>query len=186
MIVGLRGHRGSGRSTVAAYLMKKHQFERRAFADPLKRAVALMLDMPYHEIDRYKGDEDAWISVVKSMESDGPETQYTTPFAKFLKHYAEALKEVLGENVWVDQVLPADGYYAGKKIVIPDIHFENETKRIHKLGGFVVKVMIPGLTGESEHRADVDYLLYHTRETRDLYGQIEKMLTSLGAAHEPV
>jgi hypothetical protein len=181
MIIGLRGLRGSGRSTVAAYLMKQHEFERRAFADPLKKSIAATLNMPYHEIDRYKGDPDAWVSVMKRMESDGPEIQYAIPFEKFIGQYAEKLKEVLGKDIWVDQVLPADGFYAGKKIVIPDIHFDNEVKRIHELGGFVVKVMLPGVILKDEHTPDVDYLLYHTRDTRDLYEQTERMLVSLGS-----
>ena len=181
MIVGLRGHKGSGRGTIAAYLMKQHGFERRAFADPLKKSIAATLDIPYHEIDKYKNDQEVYITVSKLWETDGMETERSIKFGTYIKDYAEAWKRVLGEDIWVNQVLPVDGYYAGKKIVIPDIHFPNEASRIHDLGGFVAKVALPGLDRSYvDHTADVDYLLYHTRETRDLYGQIEKMLTSLG------
>jgi hypothetical protein len=180
MILGLRGRRGSGRSTVAAYLMKQHQFERRAFADPLKKSIAATLNIPYHEIDKWKNDPNRVITV-HSIPPTVISAQQQLTFRELITRYAEqGHKELFGDDFWVDQVLPTDGFYAGKKIVIPDIHFGNEARRIRHLGGFVVEV-IPGIIRENQHSADVDYFLYHTGVTRELYWQIEEMLISLGS-----
>ena len=57
MILGLNGLKGSGKDTVGAHLIKEHGFERRSFADPLKKSVAALLDIPYHEIDKWKNED---------------------------------------------------------------------------------------------------------------------------------
>ena len=46
MILGLVGFASSGKDTVADYLVRNHNFNRIAFADPLKDAASIIFDWP--------------------------------------------------------------------------------------------------------------------------------------------
>jgi hypothetical protein len=189
MIVGLTGLKGSGKDTVAAYLIKQHQFERRAFADPLKKSVAALLKVPFNEIDRWKNDPKMWVTVSKQWETDGLETRYSLRFREFLQRFGtEAHRDVFGESFWLDYTLPTDGYYAGRKIVVTDVRFANEAKRVDRLGGFVVKVYRPAALLKDQHRSElpipkksVDYLLKNDGTVDVLYDRVEEMLLKLGS-----
>lgn len=201
MIIGLKGLKKSGKDTIAAYLIKQHNFERKAFADPLKKSVAACLDIPYHKIDEWKNDPTVHVEVVQYASSDdaakrdgnfafidGPGT-----FREFLQLFGtEAHREVFGQSFWLDYTLPMDGFYVGKKIVITDCRFENEARRIGSCGGFVVQVERPGFEEKDQHSSEqlfssrmVDYTIRNTGTLDDLYAETEKMLVEL-AELQPV
>jgi hypothetical protein len=179
MILGLSGQKGSGKEAVAAYLIKEHQFERKAFADPIKESVAALLGIPFHEIDKYKNDDEIVVSVGRSDDFLSRMT-----FSDFLENFATKAHRVkFGEGFWLDYTLPKDGYYSGRKIVVTDVKYENEVRRIHNCLGFVVQVIKPGFFIKEPHREGsartVDYVL---KWTSDLDEEIEKMLVRLGSA----
>jgi hypothetical protein len=190
MIVGLHGLKNSGKDTVAAYLIKRYGFERRAFADPLKKSVAALLDIPYHVIDKWKNDPRI---VVDVQMKDGNviggigDTLSTHTFREFLQRYGtESHRDVFGENFWVDQTLPTSGYYSGKKIVVTDCRFIEEARRIRSIGGFIVEVQRPGLESKDQHRSEqplpvdiIDYVLVNDSALDDLFERIEVMLVNL-------
>jgi len=188
MILGLNGLKGSGKDTVAAYLIKEHDFERRAFADPLKKSVAALFDIPYHEIDKWKNEE------VFVQLGDTAGLTYKTgtfrsmTFRQFLQRYGtESHRGVFGDNFWLDYTLPKDAYYAGRNIAITDLRFENEAMRVHSCGGFIVEVVRPGLDDKDQHSSElplnkrtIDYRLMNDSALLDLYERTERMLTHLG------
>ena len=53
IILGMKGQAGSGKDTVANYLVKKHGFTRIAFADPLKEICAIISGWP---LEMLRGD----------------------------------------------------------------------------------------------------------------------------------
>ena len=184
MIIGLKGLKNSGKDTVAAYLIKQHNFERRAFADPLKRSVAALLDIPYHEIDKWKNDPNVWVSV----HTVGPYDEFSTlTFRQFLQRMGdEASKQVWWDTFWDDLTLPIDGFYHGKKIVITDCRFESNARRINICGGYVVQLRRPGFEVQDPHRGEelfpdkmVDYTLMNDGTLDDLYDKINEMLIHL-------
>ena len=195
MIIGLKGLKNSGKDTVAAYLIKQHGFERKAFADPLKRSVAALLDIPYHEIDKWKNDPNVHVEVVQYASSEdaarkdgnfafiqGPGT-----FRQFLQRMGdEASKQVWWDSFWDDLTLPIDGFYHGKKIVITDCRFESNARRVNTCGGYVVQLRRPGFEAQDPHRGEelfpdkmVDYTLMNDGTLDDLYDKINEMLIHL-------
>lgn len=186
MIIGLTGLKGSGKDTVAAYLIKQHGFERRAFADPLKKSVAALLKIPYHEVDIMKNDNAIEISLEAPMpDSLGVVSRFT--FREFLQRYGtEAHRDVFGEDFWVDHCLPMGHYYPNKKIAITDVRFESEAKRVRLLEGSIVYVDRPGLGTEDQHRSEaglpgkyIDYVLVNDGSIDTLDVRIELMLDDL-------
>lgn len=183
IIIGLTGQKGAGKDTVAAYLIKTHGFERKAFADPLKRSVAAMFGIPFHSIDSWKNNE--FISV-KILNCDGIMASLT--FREFLQRFGtEAHRDVFGENFWLDYTLPMDGHYVGRKLAITDARFANEAKRVRAVGGHIVEVKRPGLSEQDQHRSEdglpeelIDAHILNEGAVDQLYEQIETILSLFG------
>ena len=181
MIIGLSGRKGSGKDTVAAYLMKEHGFERKAFADPLKQSVAALLGVEFSDIEKFKNDDDCVVDL--GFQSDN-ECISNLTFRMFLQRYGtEAHRDIFGQDFWVDLTLPVQGFYPGRAIVVTDVRFANEAARVRELGGLVVRV-IRGLSDQDQHRSEVidfdwDYIIDNDGSFHELYGHVEDMLCHL-------
>jgi dephospho-CoA kinase len=199
MIIGLCGEKQSGKDTVAAYLIKHYEFERRAFADPLKRSVAALLGIPYHEVDLHKNDATVHISlgyhntvVSEDAQAAFPHLSSWSPivepltFRSFLQRYGtESHRDVFGEDFWVDQTLPINGYYPGRKIVLTDVRFENEAERVRQIGGSVVRIYRSQTLNKDSHPSEnydfpVDHILYNNDGLNELWNKVEMLLMLLG------
>src|SRR5215467_14474429 len=129
VILGLSGAKGSGKDTVAAYLVKEHGFERKAFADPLKKSVAALFDIPFASIDQFKNNDAMLVTIEHRSNPSLHQTDMT--FRTLLQRYGtEAHRDVFGEDFWLDYTLPVRGYYPGRAIVVTDVRFENEANRV--------------------------------------------------------
>src|SRR5215831_5235859 len=180
MLIGLTGMKHSGKDTVAAYLVKEHGFERRAFADPLKKSVAGLFDIPFHLVDKYKNDDNVVVSIDNGTE------RHDMTFRHFLQRYGtEAHRDVpeMGLDFWVELLMPVRGYYAERNIVISDVRFDNEAKRITLLDGINVEISRPGLSSQDQHRSEaglnpdlVDYTIFNNGSLDDLNSGVEVMI----------
>jgi hypothetical protein len=204
MIIGLSGEIGSGKDTIAAYLVKEHNFERKAFADPLKQSIAALFKIPFSEVDKLK-NRDVLVGIGEIGEPEYQQwIQYVgikgLTFREFLQRYGtEAHRDVFGKDFWLDYTLPVQGFYPGRAIVVSDLRFSNEAARVRELGGLVVRVRrrmyeeeeIAAPSVQRQHRSEVidfdwDYLIDNNDTIRDLYHQIEEMLSHLiDRAHTP-
>src|SRR5215467_4376192 len=141
MILGLCGLKQSGKDTIAAYLVKEHGFERKAFADPLKRSVAALFDIPFSEIDKLKMDDSILVGVGRHGEEEYDQWIqhigfHAITFRELLQRYGtEAHRDVFGNCFWVDLTLPVQGFYPGRAIVVTDVRFREEAERVKFLGG---------------------------------------------------
>lgn len=104
MIIGLTGLKGSGKDTVAAYLIKEYGFERRAFADPLKRSIAALFDIEFADIEKMKNDPNSRVEIITHRDG-GREFGKSFLFRQILQRYGtEAHGEIpeFGTDFWVD------------------------------------------------------------------------------------
>lgn len=189
MIVGLTGQKQSGKDTIAAYLVKEHKFERKAFADPLKKSVAALFDIPFSEVDKLKLNPNA-VAAILDYTEDSIASQHDMTFRTLLQRYGtEAHRDIFGTNFWVDQTLPVDGFYPGRAICVTDVRFSNEASRVRELGGVVVRVF----RGEEDlsdlHASEIidfdwDYAIHNDGTLGDLYINIEEMLSTVVARYD--
>jgi hypothetical protein len=189
MIIGLVGKKGSGKDTIGAYLVKQYGFERKSFADPLKKSVAALFDIPFSDIDKLKLDNKAVISV--SMGEVYPREELISTnmsFRRLLQRYGtEAHREIFGHDFWVDQTLPVRGYYHGRAIVVTDCRFTNESDRIKMLDGHIIKVIRPDIVDPQDQHAselelttiEADHELINNGTIDDLYSAVEELLVTL-------
>lgn len=170
MILGLNGDK---ENAVAAYLIKEHGFERRAFADPMKQSIAALLDIPFHEIDKYKDNPD----VIVTLYSASSKIASATTFREFITRFADSHREVFGEDFWLDFTMPTSGFYTGKSVVVTDMRHDNEAIRVRSCGGFRVHVENPSTGPQDElSRELIDYYLVDDESITD---RIEKMIVDL-------
>lgn len=200
MIIGLTGLKNSGKDTVGAYLIKEHGFERRAFADPGKKMIASMLDIGMWEIDKLKNDESCFVTLGNKNEPEikfvGQPAHMWSPireqdFRAFLQNFFESAKVIFGEDVWVNQVLPVDGFYGGKAIVLTDLRFHAEANRIKELGGYIMRIERPDVE-QNHHRSEVeqhtivaDCTIRNDATIEDLYIRVTNALDNLLVGNGP-
>jgi len=186
MIVGLAGLKGSGKDTVAAYLVKEHGFERKAFADPLKNSVAALFGIQYHQVDQLKNNPDARIQLVvplgKPPRMDEDVLECT--FREFLQRYGtEAHRDVFGQDFWLDYTLPVQGFYPGRAICVTDVRFENEAERVKMLDGCVWVIDRESVVPTDTHESEIIDFRYNLRienngTVEELYEQVEDALSA--------
>ena len=181
MIIGLCGFKGSGKDTVAAYLVKNHEFERRAFADPMKRSIAALFDIPFQEVEWLKVSRENFVWI----EKDGvAEPTAKMNWRQFMQRFGtESHRDIFGEDFWLEYTLPSNGHYHGRLIVITDVRFSNEAKRVKELGGRIWFVdRVTDRSSFDPHASEnldfgTDFMLPNNGTLDDLYATIEEALS---------
>lgn len=184
MLIGLSGHKGAGKDTVAQILVEKYNFERRAFADKIKESASAIFAVPDPSLwDEYKNDD---LNSSVTLEFGNGKFVCHMLIRQFLQRYGtEAHRDIFGEDFWIDMTLK-DIYPKTKNYVIADCRFPNELKAIKQLGGQIVKVI--GEEAEedlhpSEAKVDhsfIDYYLYNKeRSLKELQKSVEWMMVFL-------
>jgi hypothetical protein len=195
MIIGLTGLKGSGKDEVGAILVKEHGFERRAFADPLKKSIAALFNIPFSKIEQYKNDSNVIVSLDYGHRRVDEVCGVGMTMREFLQRYGtEAHRDVpeMGTDFWVDLTLPHSGYYDDRNIVVTDCRFENEARRIHFLGnpGIVVEVkreqptkldLDPHASEQIDY--ETDYTIFNSGTISDLGECVDIMLNHYSIKH---
>lgn len=117
MIIGLGYRARSGKDTVADHLMRSYGFSRVAFADKLKAAVAVITGADPAHPD-FKTD------LIKFGLTGG----------QILQRVGVACREAI-PGLWIEAAEVREKYIMLKRIVIPDVRFEDEAALIRELGG---------------------------------------------------
>jgi hypothetical protein len=189
MVIGLTGQMLSGKDTVGAYLVEQYDFERKAFADKLKLAVANLFDIPIEWIDRLKFE--SYIEVYST--SIGEESGHTyrnrevsASFRSFLQRFGtEMARETFWYDFWVDLLWKEID--SNKDYVITDVRFKNEALSIKQTGGYIIQLLRPETDKEPNHASEqqlpyelIDLTITNDDSIFDLYKKVDASLYSLG------
>jgi hypothetical protein len=135
MIIGICGHAGSGKDTVANYISQGWNFYHISFASPLKEACRVIFDWTSDHTDgklKEIVDERWGISPRQAMQLIGTEFGQ-----KILCDNCEMFKNKTGRSLWVKRAL--DGV-DNRNVVISDVRFQHELDYIHSMNGVVIKI----------------------------------------------
>lgn len=166
-IVGIRGYKGSGKSTLGTHLERRHGYERVPFAAPLKmmlRTIGLTGD----ETDGALKDKPCELLLG------------VTP-----RHAMQTLGTEWGRNLHPDLWVHLWRRYVeflveqGKSVVADDCRFENEAKAIADMGGTILWVRRPGCE-PGAHASEAEPLLFS--RVIENTGTKDDLLRNLGAA----
>ena len=196
MIVGICGLIGSGKDTIADYLIRKHDFEKISFADKLKDSVSVMFDWDRELLDGKTDESRAWREEVDEYWSK--ETGETiTPRLVLQLFGTECMRDGFYDGIWVSLTKKKILDNPGKNFVIPDVRFPNEAKMLYEIKGQVWRVkrgqdpvwmrmyqdigVEPKDVHESEWRwANVDFnnVIYNDLGIEELKSQVKDLLVS--------
>ena len=139
MIIGVCGFIGSGKDTVADYLVNFYEFRRDSFAATLKDAVAAVFGWDRELLEGRTKEAREWREQVDPWWSKRLDMPDLTP--RWVLQYwgTEVARRAFHDDVWIAS-LEHKLQASGDNIVISDCRFPNEIKSIKNTGGKVIWV----------------------------------------------
>jgi hypothetical protein len=203
MIIGVCGFIGSGKDTVADYLVNFHEYRRESFANSLKDAVAqvfgwdrILLEGRTAQAREWREQVDAWWAERLNM----PEL---TPRLMLQLWGTEVCRMGFHDDIWIAS-LENKLRTSQDNVVISDCRFPNEIKALRAAGGIIVCVERGAqphwstiaakanlgdtkaktwLKQEGIHASetawvgtDFDFVLYNNSDIDSLYKQIQTVI----------
>jgi len=139
MIIGVCGFIGSGKDTVADYLVNFHEFRRESFANTLKDAVAnvfgwdrTMLEGRTKQAREWREQVDLWWAQRLNMPD-------LTPRLMLQLWGTEVCRKGFHDDIWIAS-LENKLRNSQDNVVISDCRFPNEIKSIREQGGTIIWV----------------------------------------------
>lgn len=136
MIIGICGFIGSGKDTVANYLVEEHNYQRDSFAGALKDAVASVFGWDRQLLEGATSEAREWREQVDPWWAERLTMPELTP--RWVLQYwgTEVCRQGFHDDIWIasleHRLLQQD-----TDIVISDVRFPNEVEVIKKAGGKV-------------------------------------------------
>ena len=211
MIIGVCGFIGSGKDTIADYLVNFHGFRRESFANSLKDAVSHVFGWDRTMLEGRTKQAREWREQVDPWWAERLNMPNLTP--RWILQYwgTEVCRRGFHDDIWIASV---ENKLRNSKddVVISDCRFPNEIKAIKQAGGMVVWVQRGELpswytialhanAGLEEDKKKLQELGVHSSETAwvgtpfdvtignnksidDLYEQIKDLVLDLPDASE--
>lgn len=186
------------------YRLLKHlikpKYKRIAFADPLKRMLAILLNEPYESFNSRSFKEcyivdltDLRVHFAVGSLSDSkfnklvkeldPELSQSDLSIRQLMQYfgTEVMHKYFGRNVWINSTLK----HASKRTIISDLRFKAEADAVHEKKGVIIYISRPGYTfGQHASEKEMsellstnqyDYVIDNNGTQKDLFNKIKDL-----------
>ena len=139
MIIGICGFIGSGKDTVADYLVNFHEFRRESFASTLKDAVAAVFGWDRTMLEGRTKEAREWREQVDPWWAERLDMPTLTP--RWVLQYwgTEVCRRSFHDDIWIAS-LENKLRNSKDNVVISDCRFPNEIKSIKESGGKIVLV----------------------------------------------
>jgi hypothetical protein len=139
MIIGICGFIGSGKDTVADYLVNFHEFRRESFASTLKDSVAAVFGWDRTFLEGRTKEAREWREQVDPWWAERLAMPTLTP--RWVLQYwgTEVCRKGFHDDIWIAS-LENKLRTSKDNIVISDCRFPNEIQSIRDAGGIIVWV----------------------------------------------
>ena len=140
MIVGVAGFIGSGKDTIADYLITFKGFRRMSYAEPLKDAVASIFGWDRELLEGTTKYSREWRDTVDTWWAERLDIKHLTPRWVLQQWGTEVGRRAFHDDIWIASV---ENKLRSIKddIVISDCRFPNELKSVKRAGGITIRVM---------------------------------------------
>lgn len=140
MIIGVCGFIGSGKDTVADYLVNFHEFQRESFANSLKDAVAAVFGWDRTMLEGRTKQAREWREQVDPWWADRLNMPKLTP--RWVLQYwgTEVCRRGFHDDIWI-AALENKLRHSKNNVVISDCRFPNEIQAIKAVSGIIVRVV---------------------------------------------
>ena len=140
MIIGVCGFIGSGKDTVADYLVNLHHFRRESFANTLKDAVSAVFGWDRTMLEGRTKQSREWREQVDSWWAQRLGIPHLTPRFILQNWGTEVCRKNFHDDIWIAS-LENKLRNSRDDVVISDCRFPNEIRAIKAAGGLVVRVV---------------------------------------------
>jgi len=140
MIIGICGFIGSGKDTIADYLVNLHHFRRESFANTLKDAVAQVFGWDRTMLEGRTKQAREWREQVDPWWSERLGIPHLTPRYILQQWGTEVCRKNFHDDIWIAS-LENKLRNSRDDVVISDCRFPNEIRAIKTAGGIVVRVV---------------------------------------------
>jgi hypothetical protein len=139
MIIGICGFIGSGKDTVADFLVNFHEFRRESFASTLKDSVAAVFGWDRTLLEGRTAEAREWREQVDPWWAERLDMPTLTP--RWVLQYwgTEVARKSFHDDIWIAS-LENKLRNSKDNIVISDCRFPNEIEAIKKANGVIVWV----------------------------------------------
>ena len=139
MIIGICGFIGTGKDTIADYLVNFHEFRRDSFASTLKDAVAAVFGWDRTLLEGRTKEAREWREQVDPWWAERLNMPNLTPRLMLQLWGTEVCRRGFHDDIWIAS-LENKIRTSKDDVVISDCRFPNEIAAIKKAGGIVVWV----------------------------------------------
>lgn len=138
IIIGVCGFQGSGKDTVADYLVNVHGFRRISFAGTLKDAISSIFGWDRELLEGRTKESRAWRETVDTWWATKLDMPHLTP--RWILQYwgTEVCRKNFHDNIWINSVEHKLNNISDN-VVISDVRFPNEIQSIKDAGGMVIR-----------------------------------------------
>lgn len=140
MIIGICGFIGSGKDTIADFLVNEHEFHRESFAGTLKDAVSSVFNWDRELLEGRTKEAREWREQVDPWWAERLNMPNLTP--RWVLQYwgTEVCRKGFADNIWIAS-LENKLRQTKENVVISDCRFPNEINSIRNAGGIVIWVL---------------------------------------------
>lgn len=175
-IIGIAGYKGSGKSTISNFFVQNYGCQRLAFADPIKKMLAVL---GLSDTQLYGADKEEPTPIL-----DGHTARYAMQTLG-----TEWGRMMIGPNLWINAWKHhADLFWRAhpkSAIVVDDVRFCDEADFIRGHGGVIIKVVRPDCAS-SDHASEnqiedlkSDALIMNTGNVFDLRRAVDQKVAVL-------
>jgi hypothetical protein len=140
MIIGICGFIGSGKDTIADYLVNLHHFRRESFANTLKDAVAQVFGWDRTMLEGRTKMAREWREQVDPWWAERLGIPHLTPRFILQQWGTEVCRKNFHDDIWIAS-LENKLRNSQDHVVISDCRFPNEIRAIKNAGGRVIRVV---------------------------------------------
>lgn len=138
-LIGIVGWIGTGKDTIADYLVAEHNFQHESFAGSLKDAVSAVFGWDRAALEGSTPAARKWREQVDEWWADRLNMPGFTPRKALQLWGTEVCRENFHEDIWLAS-LENKLRHNSSNIVISDCRFQNEVEMIKRLGGKLIWV----------------------------------------------
>lgn len=138
-LIGVVGWIGTGKDTIADYLVANYSFKRESFAGSLKDAVAAVFGWDRDMVEGSTPEAREWREQVDEWWANRLQMPNLTPRLMLQLWGTEVCRNNFHADIWLAS-LENKLRNTTRKTVIPDCRFQNEVDAIKRLGGKLIWV----------------------------------------------
>lgn len=176
MLIGITGHKFSGKSTVAKMLSEMLGYKVVSFADKLKDVTCVLTGCTRENLEDYDFKEGQLIP--KYLWAYCGDAEIPT-YRAFLQHFGSEVMRGVNDNIWIDCTLSN----CGENCIVSDCRFPNEAKAIKERGGIVIKVVRPDAKANDSHQSETrideivpDIIIENNSDLKALQGNVSALV----------